>query len=87
MSALSREDAIRMMRESEAGEYGEPFSAWMCRFAALAYAAGQAAEREACAKVCENIAEKTLESGTAAASHYAAGAEDCASHIRARVRA
>lgn len=45
----------------------------------------RAAEREECAKVCEELADKLLEGNwSAAQSHQAAGAEDCAAAIRAR---
>ena len=51
---LSRDDVIRMAREAEAEQLT---CAWLMpeleRFAAAAYAAGAAAEREACAQVCD----------------------------------
>jgi len=48
---MIRDDIIRMARE--AGFEGMTDQPALQRFAALAYAAGAAAEREACAKVCE----------------------------------
>ena len=49
---LSREDLIRMARE--AGWAVHSYNAEIVeRFFKLAYEAGAAAEREACAKVCE----------------------------------
>lgn len=48
------------------------------RFAELAYAAGQTAEREACAEVCDNFEHLNLD--------YMTGAGMCANLIRKRVR-
>jgi hypothetical protein len=50
------------------------------RFAELAYAAGQTAEREACAKVCEDFADGT----SAYEVHHRFAAYKCADLIRKR---
>lgn len=58
---MTKDDIIRMARE--AGLHLATDVKWMPiigleyaeNFAAIAYAAGAAAENEACAKVCENI--------------------------------
>ena len=56
---MNREDVIRMAREAGCeirnGHIYHQFSLdqMLARFAQAAYAAGAAAEREACAKVCE----------------------------------
>ena len=54
---MNREDIIRMAREAGFGpavEWSEVYPPFE-RFAKAAYAAGAAAEREACAKVCEEL--------------------------------
>ena len=62
---MTREDIIRMAREAGCKPFRSP-EHWddvqvfatpdvLERFAALAFAAGAAVEREACAKVCEAI--------------------------------
>ena len=48
------------------------------RFATLAYAAGQTAEREACAKVCNEIESQNFD------TNEGGYARDCADAIRAR---
>lgn len=53
---MTQEDIIRMARKAGIAKYG--LGIWegqLERFAALAFAAGADAEREACAKVCEEI--------------------------------
>ncbi len=47
---MTRDDIIRMARKAGYTGFDHP---WLHEFAALAYAAGAAAEREACAKVVE----------------------------------
>ena len=65
--SLSREEVIRMAKESGfAQRHNAPNEWWMLtpdieRFFNAAYAAGAAAEREACAKVCEEIGPKGVE--------------------------
>jgi hypothetical protein len=54
---MTEEDIIRMAREARLAEHTHPYKLWSAsddgleRFAKLV----AAAEREACAKVCENI--------------------------------
>ena len=57
---MNREDIIRMAREAGLEKYHLPdsmleyeFDRCIEHFARAAYAAGAAAEREACAKVCQ----------------------------------
>ena len=55
------------------------------RFAAVAYAAGAAAEREACAKVCDHAEKNWRKSWHSGAEKIAADAvAHCATAIRAR---
>ena len=79
---MTRDDIIRMAQEagityelvvSGWGQHWIDIPAQFERFAALV----AEHEREACAKVCEQLA-KTL------ADHKAIGAEECAASIRAR---
>ncbi len=87
---MNRDDIIRMAREAgfvvdEKSQQHQPnciFHTWhmidevLARFAALVIAA----EREACAKVCDSEAEdKTYQTG-----YLQEAAEDCAAAIRAR---
>lgn len=55
---LARDDVIRMAREvgasSQLSNFNHAEGDLLERFAAAAYAAGQASEREACAKLVEN---------------------------------
>ena len=58
---MKREEIVRMAREAGLEKYHLPdatieyeFDRCLERFFNAAYAAGAAAEREACAKVCEN---------------------------------
>ena len=82
---MTREDIIRMAREAGIGPvYGYES---IEHFFQAAYAAGAAAEREACAKVCDEQGK-----GRKALEHYAAltysgAAHDCAAAIRARGQA
>lgn len=62
---LSRDDVIRMAREAGAEFWadtiivnGKDADDFMVAFAAAAYSAGQAVERDACAKVCDGRAMK-----------------------------
>ena len=102
---LTRDDIIRMAREAGAMFRADTIIVgakdaddFVMALAATAYAAGQAAEREACAKVCEDIEQERYalfkgrppytgrEDGRA--DHYVNGESDgagrCAAAIRAR---
>ena len=78
---MNRDDIIRMAREAGISTGGHPMNPWnvypsdLERFAALV----AAAEREACARVCE---EKREEWGWNNVGELAAG--DCANAIRER---
>ena len=75
---LSRDDIIKLAREAgwEMGDnLSDGFGVRLERFAALAYEAGAAAEREACEKVCQ---EKWI---------YTASGFEMADYIRARGQA
>ncbi len=79
---MTREDITSMAREAGfVGFDGDNGS--LRRFAALAYAFGATAEREACAKVCEDISKKSVGAGWP----YGSVADDCAAVIRARGQA
>jgi hypothetical protein len=79
---------IEMAREADPkSNLSEPYCldhetrAWLERFAALV----RADEREACAKVCEEVAvDSYTKIGMAHEPYMKATAEDCARHIRAR---
>lgn len=66
--------------------------AWAVTFAQLAWNAGVASEREACAKVCDEQKKRSFKSGESAPHHIHAtsyfdtsvGAAYCANLIRAR---
>ena len=95
---MNRDDIIRMAREAglgtslthDGGEKrvwieGADWHAELSRFAALV----AAAEREACAKVCEEIREyadgfHVKDSAFDRMQNVAEGAEECAAAIRAR---
>jgi len=56
---MNREEIIRMAQEAGGGTTWWPLHTdTLERFFRAAYAAGAAAEREACAKVCEDIDTK-----------------------------
>ncbi len=85
---MTRDDIILMAREvgltdPDLGEcvtdYGDATDC-VLRFFSKAYAAGAAAEREACANVCEQI-------DTAAFGKERPAPSDCAAAIRARGQA
>jgi hypothetical protein len=67
---MNRDDIIRMAREAGFSEWAVRTPQDLERFAALAFAAGAAAEREACAKVCDK--------------HWDDNGQHCANAIRAR---
>jgi len=77
---MTRDDIIRMAHE--AGLHLATDVKWMPiigleyaeKFAAIAYAAGAAAEREECAKVCDALGDEYADANPA----------DCAAAIRAR---
>lgn len=82
---MTRDDIIRMAREA-----GWPDSlvspvimAKLAEFAALVEAKAAAAEREACAKVCEELEPNNRYSGEWIAG-WSDGTDDCATAIRAR---
>lgn len=82
MSAPTRDEVIRMAREAGAPD-PMVFLAAYERLVAAAYARGVAAEREACAKVCEVCAESTSTEGSLAWIIP----NECAAAIRARGQA
>ena len=75
---MTRDDIIRMAREAglERNGYWEFDKNRLERFFLLAAAAGAAAEREACARVCDEYAKNS--------SNPMNFAENCAAAIRAR---
>ena len=97
---MNREDIIRMAREARFEEISEDSGDWICfteeieKFAALV----AAAEREACANVCDGISEdqwalykgrqpytgQELERASDYTQGKSDGAEVCAAAIRAR---
>jgi hypothetical protein len=78
---MTRDDIIRMAREAglsnDFGRFGYPYLPELERFAALV----AAFEREACAKLCEDIATETY--GMTNLREYG----ECAAAIRARGQA
>ena len=77
---MKREDIIKMARQVEAEGFA-PVGVWpeVRRLCELVYAAGAAAEREACAKVCEELdIDGWRDAG------WDMGTIDCAAAIRAR---
>ena len=72
---MTQEDIIRMAREI----YGTEATEQEIRFAAIV----AAAEREACAKVCDAVAKKMDDEGEGPTG-YIAWVTDCATAIRAR---
>ena len=89
---LTRDDVIRIAAEAGALRYtnrhlkDEPSHAFAIgmleRFAAAVYAAGAAAEREACAQVCDHIADQHERQNYD--KRAAAAADQCAIAIRQR---
>ena len=74
---MTREDIIRMAREAGIdwhSQWDDDGANRLDRFAALVAEAERTAEREACARVCENIEMRNTLQGPA----------DCAVAIRAR---
>ena len=84
---MNRDDIIRIAREAGIDAEKDTlcrYEGWvepLERFFHLAYAAGAAAEREACAKVCE---QQDTESADRIRHNYRVGVLDCAAAIRAR---
>ncbi len=84
---MTRDDIIKLALEAEATEIGHKPPAFhfylsnLERFAALV----AAAEREACARVCEELELKSADGewGTYVAG-WSDGTDDCAAAIRAR---
>ena len=58
---MNRDQIIRMARECKLHIGGPPVMPELERFFAAAYAAGAAAEREACAKIAESWATEETE--------------------------
>ena len=88
---MNREDIIRMARQVEAEGFA-PVGVWpeVRRLCELAYAAGAAAEREACAKVCdETLAQHYMKQTIPERDEalFLAVCADCAAAIRARSNA
>ena len=92
---MKREDIIRMAREAGIGETSARF---MVNLWEIGFEAGAAAEREACAKVCEEKQEYSMPipcpdgiSGCLVAHYIPARREktgsECAAAIRARGQA
>lgn len=83
---MTQDDIVKIAWEANLsirGYYDESGStpAELMRFASLV----ASAEREECAKVCEELADRLLDGNwSSAKSHQAAGAEDCAAAIRSR---
>ena len=84
---MTRDDVIRMAREAGIitnSPYLMPHDRELHgieRFATLAFAAGVAAEREECAKVCDQIADDRERHHGA---HFRLTADESAAAIRAR---
>jgi hypothetical protein len=78
---MTRDDIMRMSREAVTKDDGGYFSTYeyLERFAALV----AAAEREACAKVCDAAAKKMDDEGEGPTG-YISWVYDCATAIRAR---
>jgi len=77
---MTRDDIIRMARKAGYTGFND---LWLHEFAALAYAAGAADEREACARVCEMTYEGAFEG----ARPCFETPDQCAAAIRARGQA
>jgi hypothetical protein len=83
---MNCEDIIRMAREARLAEPYHPMNPWSAsqealeRFAALV----AAAEREACAQVCDKIERRKWETVMNGGAMQGIGARDCAAAIRAR---
>ena len=78
---MTRDDVIRMAREAGCikEDWLEANTRFLERFARAAFAAGVAAEREACAKICDDYAGSSR-----SPMNFA---ENCAAAIRARGQA
>ena len=92
---MTRDEIIHMAREADFGFYGGPDENGIprdspvgmkaiTRFAVLIEQRAVAAEREACAKVCESLAKEFKNTGGRPYDWKSEGAEDCAHEIRAR---
>jgi hypothetical protein len=78
---MTRDDIIRLAREAELfNDDQEPLSEHLERFAALV----AAVEREACAKVCEELESQRINSSSLSGMIFGSSAEECAAAIRAR---
>jgi hypothetical protein len=85
---LSRDDILRMAREAQwlGNIEGWTFNSYdeLERFFRLAYEAGAAAEREACAQECDKIERRKWKIVMNGGAMQGIGARDCAAAIRAR---
>ena len=83
-----RDELIRMAREAGFLGNGSPaldgFEEFLERFFNLAFAAGAAHEREACAKVCDEKFDEFCESKDDWFNGFSNGSYECAAAIRAR---
>ena len=81
---IDREDITRMAREADATGYGDELTGDAIeRFAALIAASAVEREREACAKVCEDLVFREGETDKWTITREKASF-DCAAAIRAR---
>lgn len=84
---MTRDDIIRMAREAGAITSGHPeeWDVWVFQDPAIQRFANlvAAAEREECAKVCDDLELPEHHEGTWAAG-WSDGTDDCAAAIRAR---
>jgi len=78
---MTRDDIIRLAREADAWELPHLIDHdGLERFAALV----AAAEREACAKVCDELENQRINSTSLSGMVFGSSVEDCAAAIRAR---
>lgn len=75
---MTKDDILRMARDCSLADGGTEFQTLLERFAALV----AAAEREACAKVCES--RMVITPDWQLDQHYNQAASHCAAAIRAR---
>ncbi|MEY4720049.1 MAG: hypothetical protein RL563_2667 [Pseudomonadota bacterium] len=91
MNVLTKQEVIKMAREAGAERSCINDEVWMLalaetgfeKFAALAYAAGVAAEREECARLCETPIDEIQITDDISEFRYM-DAQECAATIRAR---
>ena len=78
---MTRDEIIKLAREADAAHDDVQVTPFLERFAALV----SAAEREACAKVCDSLASPSRLSDPSRS--WITGTLDCAAAIRARGQA